>query len=225
MRQTIVYGFLALFACVLFAAPQMDAQARPVRFKYKTFRIVAFGDNFTAGYGIEPDDAWPTVLRTRLNKEFPRDRIEVVNAGVNGDTADTGVSRLASILNEKPDIVIVAFGHTDALKGLDPNITYKALDQMLSVLTHNNVYVLLTGFEAPKKANIEYAMRYNSNFPTLAKRYNVVYYRDMLKGVADEPFLLQFDEIHPNEEGHQQIAANLYPALDTMIRKLRQRLY
>lgn len=216
----------SLLLCVLMlvvGASPADAPARPMKMKYRTFRIVAYGDSFTAGYGIEERDAWTTAVRTRLNKEFPRERIEVVNAGVNGDTSDSAVRRLGSIISEKPDIVILAFGRTDALKGLDPNITYKALDQMLSVLTHNNIYVLLAGFEAPAKASIEYAVRYNSNFPILAKRYGVVYHRNMLKGVENEPYMLQFDEVHPNEDGHIQIAANLYTPLDGMIRKLRQR--
>lgn len=223
MRLPLI--FLASVLCAVALLSPAPSHARPDKDHYRTFRIVAFGDNFTSGYGIDQKDAWPIVLRTRLNKEFTRERIEVINAGVSGDTSATAVARLASILAEKPDIVILAFGRTDAVKHLDPNITYKALDQMLSTLTYNNIYVVMAGFTAPDDASIEYAVRYNTNFPALAKRYNVVYYRDMLKGVADQPYMLQFDGIHPNEEGQVQIANNLFVPLDGMLRKLRQRLF
>ena len=218
----IVRFCMTLALCLVVVS---GANAKPDNKDYRTFRIVAFGDSFTGGYGIEPQDAWPVLVRAKLNKEFTRDRIEVVNAGVNGDTAATAVARLSSILAEKPDIVVVAFGRTDAIKGLDPNITYKALDQILSTLTYNNIYVVLVGFTAPPEANIEFAVRYNTIFPILSKRYNVVYYRDMLKDVADDSFMLQFDGIHPNEDGNIQIANNIYDPLDRMIRKLRQRLF
>lgn len=190
-----------------------------------TIRILAYGDSFTSGFGLEPDEAYPIPLRNMLNEEFSQERIEVINAGVSGDTSSSAVGRMASILAEKPDMVIVAFGATDALRRVDPDITYKALEQILSTLTHNNIYVLLCGFEAPKDAEVEYASRYNAIFPSLAKRYKVAYLPDLLKDVRGVWYNLQYDGIHPNDEGMVQIANTLFNPLSRMIRNVRDRFH
>lgn len=215
------YGvlFLCLMVPGMFATP---ADARPIKKDYKSYKIVLYGDGFTSGYGIEPDDAYAVPLRTELNIEFAQERIEVVNAGVAGDTAASALSRLPSILAEKPQIVVVALGATDALRKTDPSLVQRSLDQMLSTLTQNNIYVLLVGFSPPTDASIEYAARFSSVFPSLAKRYQVAYMPTMMKDVEGVWYNLQYDKIYPNEEGHQQIAKNLLNPLSEMINRMRQ---
>jgi acyl-CoA thioesterase-1 len=227
-QQSIIAGLrftLVLFAslALAFAFPTTGEARKEKQFFY-SFKVVAYGDSFTSGYGIEPDQSYPIKLRKLLNEEFQRDRIEVINAGVSGDTASSAVSRLASILAEKPSIVIVAFGATDAMKRIDPDITYKALEQILSTLTYNNIYVLLCGFEAPQDAPVEFAARYNAVFPSLAKRYNVAYTPDFMKDVSGVWYNLQYDGLHPSEEGTDQIAKNMLKPTGQMVRKLRARL-
>jgi len=215
-------GFLAL--CVMMVASAFsEPQARERKKFFRAYTVVVYGDGITAGYGIERDQAYPSVLRDKLNIEFKNDRIEVVNAGVVGDTAASGASRIASILELKPLIVVVAFGMSDAQKGIDPNVTYKAIDQMLSNLTYNNIYVILAGFKAPDNMNLAEASRFNSLFPELANRYKVAYLPYLLKGVEGVWYNNQFDGIYPNEDGHKVIAETLHIPVTEMLRKVRLR--
>lgn len=214
--------FFTSFSLALAVAGPVEA--RKDRQFYYSFKIVAFGDSFTAGYGLEPDEAYPIKLRKLLNEEFQRDRIEVVNAGVSGDTASSAVSRVASILAEDPDIVILALGAMDGVRRVDPDIIYKALEQILSTLTHNNIYVLVCGFEAPADADMTYASQYNGIFSALAKRYNVAFTPNFMKDVRGVWYNLQYDGIHPSDEGTDQIAENLFKPVGRMVRKLRARL-
>lgn len=225
--RAISIKHLSFFAIcmVLITAFGDDSFARASQKFFRSYKIIVYGDALTAGYGIERDNAFPNLLRDVLNAEFKHDRIEVVNAGVAGDTAASGASRIASILAEKPTIAVVEFGHSDALKGIDPNVTYKALDQMLSTLTYNNIYVMLVGFKAPDNLDLAQAARYNSMFPELASRYKVAYLPYLLKGVEGVWYNNQFDGQNPNEDGHKQITENLHQPLVEMIRKIRQLTY
>lgn len=221
MRRTFIVGLAAL---LLFPLCMPSAHAKPP-INVNEIRILAYGDSFTSGYGLEPDEAYTIKLREILNDEFSQERIEVINAGVSGDTASSAVGRLSSVLAEKPDMVILAFGATDALKRVDPDIIYKAMEQILSTLTHNNIYVLLCGFQAPDDVSVEYAARYNAIFPTLAKRYRVAYLPDLLKGVKGVWYNLQYDSFHPSGEGMEEIAKTLAEPLSRMIRNVRDRFY
>lgn len=218
MKQYAVW-FLCLMMAVVCVG---SADARPTKRYFKTYKIVLYGDGFTSGQGIEPDNAYAVPLRTDLNLKFTQERIEVVNAGVAGDTVASALSRLASILAEKPDVVVVALGATDALRRTDPTLVHSSLSQILSLLTQNNIYVLLVGSSPPADASIEYAVRFSSLFPSLAKRYQVAYMPTMLKEVEGVWYNLQYDKIYPNEEGHQQIAKNLMQPLSDMINRMRQ---
>ncbi len=218
----LIIVFFASFSLLL-ALPG-TSEARKDRQYYRAFKVVVFGDSLTSGYGLERDETYTIKLRKLLNEEFQRDRIEVVNAGVSGDTASSAVSRVASILAEDPDIVIIALGGMDGVHRIDPDIIYKALEQVLSTLTHNNIYVLLCGFEAPEDADMTYASRYNGIFSALAKRYNVAFTPNLLKDVRGVWYNLQYDGIHPSDEGTDQIAENLFRPVGLMVRELRARL-
>lgn len=221
MRGMLLFG-MSLF--VLIAMSLGSAEAREVKKWFRSMTLVAYGDSFTAGYGVERKDAWPMPLRDMLNKEYERDRIDVVNAGVIGDTAASGAARLSSILREEPNLVIVAFGLGDALRGIDPSLTYKALDQILTTLTYNNIYVILCGFKAPDNYSLTDAARFNSMFPELADRYKVAYLPYLLQDVHGVWYNLQYDGIHPSEEGHEQIAKTLFKPMTHMITKIRQKM-
>lgn len=220
MLKAMKYAAVIGMALVLGAGGQ--ALAQKSKKDYREHKIVIYGDSFTAGYGLSEEDAYPLVARSIINQQFNHDRIEVVNAGVVGDTAATGLARLSSILLEKPTVVVLAFGPNDALHGVDPNIIYNALDQMLQTLTYNNIYVMLVGMKAPDSANIEYAARFNSMYPELVKRYKVAFIPDLLAGVQGDWTKLQFDGIHPNEEGMKVIAQTLAPSLIKMVRNVNE---
>lgn len=224
MRAISIKQLVFLAICVVIAAAAFsDSLARERKKFFRAYTVVVYGDGITAGYGIEREQAYPSILRDKLNIEFKNDRIEVINAGVAGDTAASGASRIASILELKPLIVVIAFGMSDAQKGIDPNVTYKALDQMLSTLTYNNIYVILCGFKAPDSMSLAEAARFNSLYPELADRYKVAYLRYLLKGVEGVWYNNQFDGFYPNEDGHKVIAGNLHLPVVEMLRKVRLR--
>lgn len=206
---------------VLALLPLSDAEARKARKGYLDLTIVVYGDTFSAGYELSRSDTYALELRKRINEEFDRDRIEVINASVEGDTASTAMARLPQILAYKPDLVILALGGTDAYQQVDPGITMRALNQILGVLTHNNIYVMLAGFQAPPDAPLEFASQFNLIFPTLINRYNVSYVTNLLDGVAGKWDRTLYDGVYPDEAGMQQMADNLYPTLEDMYIKLR----
>ncbi len=212
--------FSAIVLCLLHAT---NAQAQRTKDQFREHKIVVYGDSFTAGDGLPQEESYPMILRGLINEKFNHDRIEVINAGISGDTAATGLRRVSTILAEKPTIVIIAFGPEDALRTIEPNITYNALDQMLQTLTYNNIYVLLLGMQASAESDIEFATRFNALFLQLAKRYQVAYVPNFLKGVQDDPYHLQHNGIYPNERGTQIIAQTLTDPLRKMLRNLNDR--
>lgn len=215
--------WIMLPAIVLCLFHATHAQAQRTKDQFREHKIVIYGDSFTAGDGLPHEESYPMVLRGLINEKFNHDRIEVVNAGISGDTAATGLRRVSSILAEKPTIVVVAFGPEDAMRSIEPNITYNALDQMLQTLTYNNIYVLLLGMQASGASDIEFATRFNALFLQLAKRYQVAFVPNFLKGVQKDTYYLQHNGIYPNERGTQLIAQTLTDPLSKMLRNLNDR--
>ncbi len=215
-KSLFFLGILA-FLCGMLAEA---VHAKPKRF-YTNHRIVMYGGSITAGYGIEfEEDYFTKHLQDWLNVEFLARRIEVVNAGRVGDTSVSALPRLPSILAMEPDIVVIELGQNDAVQGFDPDMTYNALDQILSVLTHNNIYVLLLGYEAPKNWPTPKQVRYNRAFIDLADRYKVSFHRDVLEGLKEDDLLMQYDMLHPNEEGTPILAKKIGWKLRDMVLRI-----
>ena len=179
-------------------------------------RIVTFGDSLTAGYGVAPGDAYPAQLGILLKAKGYD--VEITNAGVSGDTSTAGLARLDWAVPEGTDIVIVELGANDALRGIDPAITQKALDEIVSRLTGRGIKVLLAGMLAPPNMGTDYGRRFNGIFPALAKKHGVVLYPFFLDGVAGEPGLNQSDGMHPLGKGYAIIVKRLAPLVEAIIR-------
>lgn len=177
--------------------------------------IVAFGNSLTAGYGLSNGDSFPVRLETALRGVGIRAR--VVNAGVSGDTTAGGRARLAWALGDEPDIVIVELGANDALRGIDPEETYRNLDAILGELRKKGVRVLLAGMMAPPNLGDRYAQAFNAIYPALAEKHGVPLYPFFLDGVAADPSLNQHDGIHPNAQGVSVIVSRILPYVERMI--------
>ncbi|MCW9039822.1 MAG: arylesterase, partial [Rhodospirillales bacterium] len=162
-------------------------------------RIVAFGDSLTSGLGLSRADAFPARLEAALRAKGHM--VTVINAGVSGDTTAGGLSRLEWMLAERPDMVIVALGANDGLRGIDPAGTEANLDAIVTRIKRDGTVVLLAGMLAPPNLGREYGAAFNGLFPGLAKKHGVVFYPFFLEGVAAQPSLNQEDGIHPNEAG------------------------
>jgi len=146
--------------------------------------------------------------------------VDVINAGVSGDTTAGGLARLDWVLasvNGGADAVIVELGANDGLRGVDPRTTEANLDAILSRLRNRDVAVLLAGMWAPPNLGREYADAFNAIYPRLAKKHGVALYPFFLDGVAAEAALNQGDGIHPNAAGVAVIVERILPAAKALV--------
>ncbi len=178
-------------------------------------RLLLLGDSITAGYGLAPEDGLVAQLRRRLRADGGG--AVVLDGGVSGDTAAGGLARLDWMLGDNPSHAVVALGGNDALRGLDPAGTEAALAAILDRLAAEGIPVLLAGMKAPRNLGRAYTEAFDSLYPRLAARYEVVFYPFLLDGVAADPTLNQPDGIHPNAEGAAAIAARLVPYVERLL--------
>ena len=181
--------------------------------------ILVLGDSLTAGYGLEQSEAFPVQLEERLRSAGYA--VNVINAGVSGDTTAGGLARVEWALADRPDIVIVELGANDALRGLDPTYTYENLDALLSKLVTSGCRVILAGMRAPRNLGHDYYSKFDQIYPDLAKRHGLLLYPFFLEGVVAEKGLNQMDGIHPNLKGVQIIVSGIQPLVVQAIGETR----
>lgn len=181
-------------------------------------RILAFGDSLVAGYGLPKGAGLPAQLEQALRaRGWP---VSVINAGVSGDTTAGGLSRLDWSLADGPDIVILALGANDMLRGVDPGDSRANLDAMLQRLKQANLPVLLVGMYAQRNLGPEYREAFEAIYPALAEKHDVPLMPFLLEGVAMEPALNQDDGIHPNAVGVEVIVGNMLPYLTPLLERV-----
>ncbi len=180
--------------------------------------ILALGDSLTAGYGLQPSDAFPVKLEAAL-KARGHD-VRIINAGVSGDTALDGLSRLEWSLSDDVDAVIVELGANDALRGLPAAQAETAIDTILSKLAEKKLPVLLAGMRAPPNLGPEYQAGFDAMFPKLAEKHGALLYPFFLDGVAAERNLNQADGMHPNPAGVDVIVERILPSVEALINKV-----
>lgn len=171
--------------------------------------VLTFGDSLTAGYGLPRADGFVAQLQAALKQAGKAVRVK--NGSVSGDTTSSGRARLAWILNEAVDLVIVELGANDALLGLPPQVTRKNLGAILVELKRRKIPVLLAGMLAPPNWGPNYSQAFNSIYPDLAKLHGAKLYPFFLDGVAAKSHLNQSDGIHPNANGVRVIVDALTP--------------
>ena len=199
----------ALALGVVLALAAATAHAEPV--------IVALGDSITAGLGVAADEAYPALLEARLRRDGYAYR--VVNAGVSGDTTAGGLRRVDWVLRAQPEIVILALGANDGLRGQSPKTTRANLEAIVARLTAAGARVLLAGMRMPPNYGEEFTRQFEAVFPAVARRANVALVPFLLDGVAADPTLNQADGLHPNAAGHRVIADRLWPHLAPLLKK------
>ncbi len=174
-------------------------------------RIVVLGDSLTAGLGLPADQAYPTLLQSRLNEDGLD--YEVVNGGVSGDTSAGGLSRLEWALQGDVRILIVALGGNDGLRGLPPEALKKNLADIIERAQGRRVKVILAGMEAPPNYGRDYIVSFHKVYPALAKQYGVALVPFLLQDVAGSETLNQPDGIHPTAAGAHIVADNVWRVL------------
>lgn len=181
-------------------------------------RIVVLGDSLTEGYGVSRESAFPALLQARLKAEDFKNW-SVVNAGVSGATSASAASRLKWQLKSKPDLIILALGANDGLRGISPQVTRKNLSEAIVEIKKNKISVLLAGLQMPPNYGGPYRKEYAAVFPELAKEHKIPLIPFLLEGVAGEASLNLVDGIHPNEKGYVKVTDNVFKVLKTMIQK------
>ena len=177
--------------------------------------ILDFGDSLTAGLGLPASQAFPTRLEAWLHQRGIEAR--VINAGISGDTTSGGLARLDWALTEKPDLVILALGANDALRGIDPSTVRDNLDKMIAKIQARGAKVLLLGMLAPPNWGEEYKRAFDRIFPELARAHHLPLYPFFLEGVAMKPEFNQPDGLHPNERGVGVLVDRIAPVVAGLI--------
>ena len=211
-RRAAVLGAVGLLLAG--GAGAQNTGKRPVR-------IAMLGDSLTAGFGVKASESLPSRLESVLRAQG--EDVSITNHGVSGDTTEGGLQRIDWMLSDSPDIVIVALGANDALRGLDPQQAERNLDEILTRLGQKQVSVVLAGMLAPRNYGSTYTTAFDGLYPRLARKHGVTLYPFLLDGVAMDPGLNQPDGIHPNPRGVDVIAQRLAPVVRASIAGWRQR--
>ena len=144
----------------------------PVYSKEKAV-VLAFGDSLTAGYGVNDEESYPSRLQVKIaSAGFPH---KVVNAGVSGDTTAGGVRRIRWLMKHEPEIVILALGANDGLRGLSVAEMRKNLETMIAICREHNARILLAGMKALPNYGEDYMQEFETVFPELAKKHDLVF--------------------------------------------------
>jgi len=209
-----MFAHMLVLGIALMAANPAVAQA-PAAGAGKPIKMVVLGDSLSAGLGLSASAAFPARLKESL--KIKGIGVDMINAGVSGDTSSGGRDRLDWSVPEGTDAVILELGANDALRGTDPKVTRAALTDILARLKARKVAVLLCGMLAPPNYGSDYSARFNAIYPDLAKSFGVPLYPFFLEGVAADARLNQADGLHPTAEGVDVIVKNILPTVEAFL--------
>jgi acyl-CoA thioesterase I len=183
----------------------------------RRLRALLVGTSLTAGYGLEPEQAYPALLQRMADSAGFE--VEVVNAGLSGETSAAALRRADWIFRAPADVILIETGANDGLRALDPLATRENLRGILAKARaeHPEARLLLVQMEAPPNLGAGYTSRFHAVFPEVARESGATLVPFLLEGVAGEPSLNQGDGIHPNVAGSRRVAANLWPALEAAL--------
>lgn len=181
----------------------------------KSMKMVMFGDSLTEGYGLSNDEALPAVMQRLL--EGNGQQIKVLNYGISGETATDGLLRMKDVLREKPDCVAIEFGANDFFTDESVEKTLYAMDAMLTILIANKISVLIVGIKAFDDFPEIYRLRFNSIFPDLAEKHQLLLYPDILAPYYGTQELMLMDGTHPNAAGVETVAKSMLPSVLKLI--------
>jgi acyl-CoA thioesterase-1 len=211
LRQLFVRSLVLGIAGGMLMTASASAQA-PAD---KPIKLVVLGDSLSAGLGVPADAAFPARLQKALRDKGMA--VDIVNAGVSGDTTSGGLARLDWSVADGTQAAILELGANDALRGIDPKIAHDALAQILARLKARGVTVLLCGMLAPPNYGEQYSAQFDAIYPDLAKQFQVPLYPFFLQGVAGDTRLNQADGMHPTPEGVDIIVKAILPSVEALL--------
>ncbi len=209
-----MFAHMLVLGLLLLAPATGHAQATAAR-ETMPVKMVVLGDSLSAGFGLSAPSAFPARLQKALHSKGIA--VDMINAGVSGDTTSGGRDRLDWSVPEGTQAVIVELGANDALRGVDPKVTRSALTDILTRLKARGIAVLLCGMVAPPNYGADYSARFNAIYPDLARQFGVPLYPFFLEGVATETKLNQPDGLHPTADGIDVIVKNILPTVEAFL--------
>lgn len=195
-------------------APTATATAAP------TLKILAVGDSLTEGFGVPSADAYPAQLERAL--VTAGHAVTVVNAGVSGETSSGTRQRIDWLLQQQPDIVILAIGGNDGLRGIDPALTEQNIEEIVRRSQASGAVVVLPGMEMVRNLGSEYTDQFRAIYPAVAERTGAILMPFFLEGVAADPALNQPDFIHPTAEGYAVVVEQILPYVEQAITEVTE---
>ena len=206
-----LYGAIIVAFLVALAASPVNAQ---------TIKFVAFGDSLIAGFGLRANESFPAQLENALKKRGHD--VEVANAGVSGDTTTGGLSRLDWSIPDGTHAVILVLGGNDMLRGMEPELAAKNLDEIIRRLKARKIEVLIGGMRAAPNLGADYAKRFDAIYAALAKQHDILIYPFFLDGVAGERELNMNDGIHPTPKGVSLVVERILPSVESLIERVKK---
>jgi acyl-CoA thioesterase-1 len=184
-------------------------------FQCKAMTILFLGDSLTEGYQLAKEDAFPAIIEQSLKKKYPD--LRVINGGVSGATTASGLKRLSWYSKIKPDILVLALGANDGLRGLNLKESEKNLSLVIEKAKDEKMKILLVGMKMPTNYGEPYRTQFEKLFPVIAKKYSIPLVPFLLEGVGGKPQLNIADGIHPNPEGHKMMAKTVLKELEKIL--------
>jgi acyl-CoA thioesterase-1 len=180
--------------------------------------VLFVGDSLTAGYGLDPDQAFPALIQRKIDEAGLRYR--AVNAGVSGETSAGARRRVDWLLAQPVAVLVLETGGNDALRGQDPSATAENIQSILdrARAAPSPPALVLLGMQAPPNLGADFTRRFRDLYPRLAEKNGAVLVPFLLEGVGGIPSLNQGDGIHPTAEGHRQLADTVWKALEPLLR-------
>ena len=194
--------------------------ADPVRTELEPKRVVVLGDSLAAGLGVEPAQAFPTLLQKKIAAEGWN--YAVINAGVSGDTSADGLARVDWLLRQRVDVLILELGGNDGLRGVPVSVIRTNLQTILDRVKRKypQARIIVAGMQMPPNLGEDYTTAFRELFPELAAKNHAALIPFLLEGVAGKPELTQDDHIHPTAEGQKNVADNVWKVLKPVLEEL-----
>jgi acyl-CoA thioesterase-1 len=182
--------------------------------------ILVLGDSVSAGYGLESQQGWVSLLQSKLTAQGYGYR--VINASVSGETTTGGAARLPRALElHRPKIVIIELGGNDGLRGLPLSTSRNNLQRMIELSRDSGAKILLLGMKIPPNYGPRYAEGFEKVFRELASRYQLAFEPFFLEKIALEPEMMQADGLHPTAKAQPIMLDTVWPALVPLLKTRR----
>jgi acyl-CoA thioesterase-1 len=179
--------------------------------------ILIFGDSITAGYGVDPEQAFPSILQQKIDSTGLH--FKVINGGLSGETSAGGLRRISWVLQRKVDIMILELGGNDGLRGIELQSTKNNLQQIITTAQTKDpdIQIIIAGMQVPPNLGIEYTNEFVNLYIDLAEENNLPLIPLILDAVGGYEEFMQPDKIHPNAEGHLIVAETVWKTLFPII--------